>query len=145
QKLPVLIFLDATFRLIAPDLLIESVEKLLSGRRAGECGAIVESAAEAAKIQQSLRGAIEGNSHAVEQIDDPGSSVTHGLDRRRVRQKVAAVDGVVKLLPGSVAFAFEFFGGVDPALRADGMRSLHRHDGEEIHVAARFGDLDHGS
>src|SRR5262249_27033340 len=120
QKFPVLIFLDATFRLVAPDLLIESVEKLLSGGGAGECGAIVESAAEASKIQQSLGGAIEGNAHAVEQINDPGSGVTHGFNRRLVGEKVAAVDGVVKMLPGGVAFAFEVLGGVDTALRTHG-------------------------
>ncbi len=49
-----------------------------------------------------------------------------------------------KCLPGGVAFAFEVFGGVDAALRADGVGALDGDDGEEVDGAALFGDLDDG-
>ncbi len=133
------------FGLVAAHLLVERVEQLLAGGGAGEGGAVVERAAEAAEIEQSFRGAVEGNAHAVEQVDDAGRGFAHVFHRRLVGEEVAAVDGVVEVLPGGVAFALQVFGGVDAALGADRVRALHGHDGEQVHVAAHLGDLDDGS
>ena len=144
EKFPVLEFADLAFGLVAAHLLIERVEKLLAGGRAGEGGAVEERAAEAAEVEQSLRGAVERHAHAVEQIDDAGSGFAHGLDRRLVGQEVAAIDGVVEMLPGGIAFALQIFGGVDAALGADRVRALYRHDGEQVDVSAHLGDLDDG-
>src|SRR6478752_2041142 len=47
EELPVLVFLYFSFRLVAPDLLIERIEKLLPGRCTGERGAVVQGSAEA--------------------------------------------------------------------------------------------------
>ena len=49
-----------------------------------------------------------------------------------------------KWLQDAVALALEVLGGVDAALRADGVRALDRDDGEEVDLAAGFGDLDDG-
>ena len=98
EKFPVLVLLDLAFGLVAANLLVERVEKLLAGGRSGKGGAVVESATEAAEVEQSFGRAIEGNAHAVEQIDDAGSGLAHGLDRRLVGQEVATVDGVVEML-----------------------------------------------
>ncbi len=117
---------------------------MLAGRGAGEGGAIEERAAEAAKVEQSFGGAIEGHAHAVEQVDDAGGGFAHGLDRRLVGQEVSAVDGVVEMLPGGIAFTLQILGGVDAALGADGVRTLYRHDGEQVHLSAHLGDLDDG-
>ena len=136
--------LDLAFRLVAAHLFVERVEKLLPGGGAGECGAVVERPAEAAEIEQAFRSAVEGHAHAVEQIDDARRGFAHGLDGRLVGQEVAAVNGVVKMLPGGIAFALEVLGGVDAALRADGVRTLHRDDGEQIDLPAHLGDLDDG-
>ncbi len=119
QEFPVLVFLDATFRFVTPDLLIKRIEKLLAGGGAGKSRAMVQRAAEATKIEQAFRRAIEGNAHAVEQVNDGGRSLTHGLHRRLVGQEVTAVNGVVKVLPCGVAFALQVFRGVDTALCAD--------------------------
>ena len=73
-----------------------------------------------------------------------GPCVAHLLDGGLVGEEVAAVDGVVEVRPGGVALALEVLGGVDAALRADGVRALDRHDGEEVDGAAGFGDLDDG-
>ncbi len=137
-------FRDLAFGLVAANLLVERVEKLLSGGGAGEGSAVVERAAEAAEIEQSFRSAVEGHAHAVEQIDDARGGFAHGLDRRLVGQEVSAVDGVVKMLPGGIAFTLEILGGVDAALSADRVRALHGHDGKQIHVSAHLGDFDDG-
>ncbi len=73
-----------------------------------------------------------------------GPCFAHVLDGGLVGEEVAAVDGVVEVLPGGVALALEVLGGVDAALGADGVRALDRDDGEEVDVAAGFGDLDDG-
>ena len=98
EKLPALVLLDLAFGLVAAHLLVERVEQLLAGGGAGKGGAVVERAAEAAKVEQSLGSAVEGHAHAVEQIDDGRRGLAHGLDGRLVGQEVAAVDGVVKVL-----------------------------------------------
>ncbi len=105
---------------------------------------LIQRAAEAAEVEQAFRRAIEGNAHAVEQVDDAGRGLAHGLDRRLVGEEVAAVDGVVEVLAGGVAFALEVLGGVDAALRADRVRALDRDDGEQVNFTAHFGDLDDG-
>ena len=137
-------FVDFAFGFVAADLLVEGVEKLLAGGGAGEGGAVVEGATEAAEVEETFGGAVEGDAHAVEQVDDGGCGLAHGLDGRLVGEEVAAVDGVVEVLVGGVAFALEVLGGVDAALGADGVGALDGDDGEEVDAAAGFGDLDDG-
>src|ERR1700722_4387802 len=144
EKFPVLVLFYFAFGLVAAHLLVERVEKLLAGSGSRKSGAVIERASEAAKIEQAFSRAVEGNTHAVEQVDDAGRSLAHGLHRWLIGQKIATVDRVVEMLPGGIAFAFQVFGGVDSALGADGVRALHRDDGEEVDLAAHFGDLDDG-
>ncbi len=135
---------DFAFGFVAPHLFVERVQKLLARGGAGEGGAVEERASEAAEVEQSFGSAIERHAHAVEQIDDAGSGFAHGLDRRLVGQEVAAINGVVEMLPGGIAFALQILGGVDAALGADGVRALHRHDGKQIDASAHLGDFDDG-
>ena len=135
---------DLAFGFVAAHLLVERVEQLLAGGGAGEGGAVIKRAAEAAEVEQPFGRAIEGNAHAVEQVDDARRLVAHLLHRRLVRQEVAAVDGVVEVLPGGVTFALQVLGGVDAALRAHRVRPLDRNDGEEVDVTSHLGNLDGG-
>ena len=144
EELPRLVLGDLAFGFVAAHLLVERVQQLLAGGGAGKRGAVIERAAEAAEVEQPFGRAVEGNAHAVEQIDDAGRHIAHRLDRRLVGQEVAAVDGVVEVLPGGVAFALQVLGGVDATLRADRVRPLDRNDGEQIDVTAHLGNLDGG-
>ncbi|MCU1226923.1 MAG: hypothetical protein JWQ42_5016 [Edaphobacter sp.] len=144
EELPAFVLGDLALGLVAADLLVEGVEELLAGSGSSEGGAVVEGASEAPEVEQALGGAIEGDAHAVEQVDDGWPLSCHVLDGGLVGEEVAAVDGVVEVLEDVVALALEVFGGVDAALGADGMRALDRNDGEEVDFAAGFGDLDDG-
>ena len=135
--------LDLALGLVAAHLLVERVEQLLAGGCAGERGAVVERAAKAPEIEQTFGSAIEGHAHAVQQVDDGGRGLAHGLHRRLIGQKVSAVDGVVEVLRGGVALALQVFGRVDAALGAHRVRALDGDDGKQLHRAAGFGDLDH--
>ncbi len=144
EELPALILLDLALGLVAANLLVERVEKLLACGGSGEGGAVVEGTAETAEVEQAFGGAVEGHAHAVEQVDDGGALRGHLLDGGLVGEEVAAVDGVVEVLEDIVALALEVLGGVDAALGADGVRALDGDDGEEVDVSARLGDLDDG-
>ncbi len=144
EELPAFVLGDLAFGLVAADLLVERVEELLAGGGAGEGGALVERAAEAAEVEQAFGGAVEGDAHAVEQVDDGRALRGHVLDGGLVGEEVAAVDGVVEVLEDGVALALEVLGGVDAALGADGVRALDGDDREEVDGAAGFGDLDDG-
>ena len=142
EKLPAFVFFDFAVGFVAADLFVERVEKLLAGGCAGERGAVIESAAEAAEVEKAFRGAIEGNAHAIEQVDDGGGGFAHGLDGGLVGEEVAAIDGVVEVLVGGVAFALEIFGGIDAALRADRVGALDGDDGKKVDVSACLCDFD---
>src|SRR6185437_3204258 len=144
QKLPAFEFANLAVRLVTAYLLVERVKQLLAGGGAGKCSAVIERAAEAPEIEQTFRCAIERNTHAVEQIDDCRRRFAHAFDRRLVSEEIASIDGVVKVLPGSVAFALQVLGGIDAALGANRMRTLDGNDGEQVHRSAGFGDLDDG-
>src|ERR1041385_3900303 len=49
------------------------------------------------------------------------------------------------MLPGSIAFALQILGSINPTLRANRMRPLHRHNGKQINVNSFFGDLNDSS
>ncbi len=125
-------------------MFVECVEELLAGGGSGERGAVVEGSSEAPEVEEAFGGAVEGDAHAVEQVDDGGALRGHVFDGGLVGEEVAAVDGVVEVLEDVVALALEVLGGVDAALRADGVRTLDGDDGEEVDLAAGFGDLDDG-
>ena len=144
EELPALVLFDLAVGLVAADLLVERVEQLLAGGCPGEGRALVERAPEAAEVEQALVGAVEGDAHAVEQVDDGWGARGHVADRGLVGEEVAAVDGVVEVLVDGVSLALEVLGGVDAALGADRVRALDRHDGKEVDGAAGFGNLDDG-
>ncbi len=125
-------------------MFIEGVEELLAGGGAGEGGAVIERAAETAIVEQAFGRAVEHDAHAIEEIDDVGGFVAHALDERLIGEEIAAVNGVVEMLGGGVAFALLIFRGVDAALGADGMGTLYGNDGEKIDRDAGFGDTDCG-
>ena len=103
---------------------------------------MVQRAAEPAEVEEPFVGAIEGNPHAVEQVDDLRGGVAHPLHRRLLGEEVAALERVLDVDVGVVAFPFGVHGAVDSALRANGMTSLHRHDREHVDVFACLGELD---
>jgi len=53
------------------------------------------------------------------------------------------VDGVVKVLPGGVAFALQFLAALIPPCAQTEWNAL-RDDGEQVDFAAHLGDLDGG-
>ena len=128
----------------AARLLVQRVQELLAGGRAGVGGAVVLGAAEAPEVQQPLAGPVEHDAHAVQQVDDAGRVVAHVLDGRLVGEKVAAVDRVVEVLVGRVALALGVDRAVDAALGADRVAALDGHEREQVHGDAGLGDLDGG-
>src|SRR5581483_1217661 len=144
KKFPRFEFRYFAFGFISANLLIERIKKLLAGSRSGKCGSVMQRATKATEIEQAFGSAVERHAHAIEQIDDARRSLAHGFDRRLVGEEVAAVNRVVKMYPGGVAFALEVLGSIDSALRANGMRTFDGHDREKVDVATHFGDLDRG-
>ena len=122
-------------------MLVQRVEELLTGSGPRERGAVIECSAEAAKIEQTLRSAVKGHAHAVEKVNDGGSRVAHRFHGRLVGEKVSAVNGVVEMLPGGVALAFQILGRVNAALRANRMGALHRDNREQVDLSAHLGNF----
>ena len=58
--------------------------------------------------------------------------------------RIIVVGGGLAGLAAVIKIALEVLGGVDASLGADGMRALDGDDGEEVDLAAGFGDLDDG-
>src|SRR5208337_5456204 len=113
----------------------------LAGSGAGKCGPMMLGAAEAAEVEQTFGRAIEHHAHPIEQVDDRRRRIAHRLDRRLMREKVAAVNRVVKMNHRRVALAFRIDRAVDSALRAHRMRSLDRYDREQVDLLALLREL----
>src|SRR6185295_13329138 len=101
------------------------------------------STAETTEVEESFRSAREGDTHAIEQVNDRRRHLAHRFRGWLVREKVAAVNSVVEMFPRRIAFAFGVDGAVDATLRADRMRALYRHDGKQIDSMAALRDF-HG-
>src|SRR5580704_5774476 len=142
EKFPVLVLLHFAFGLITAYLLIERVEKLLSGSGSGKSGAVIERAAEAAKIEQAFGSTIKRHAHAIEQINNSRRGFAHRFYGRLIGKEVAAINRVVEVLPGGIALAFQILGRVDAALGAYRVRTLYRDDGKQIHLPTHLRDLD---
>ena len=128
QKSPALEFPNFILGLETADLLVERVKQLLAGGCSGKSCAMEKRASEAPEIQQALRRAVEHHAHAIEQIDNRRRRFAHALHQRLIGEEIAAVNRVVKMFPGGIAFALQVFGGVDAALGAHRMRALYRND-----------------
>ena len=145
QKIPELVFGHFAFDFPAADLLIECVEQLLAGGRAGERGPFEERAAESALIAKTFGRAIEGDAEPVHQVDDSRTPVDHFLDRRLMVEEIAAVNRVVEMEPLGVALLpRERVDAVDAPLSANAMRPLDRREAHQIDVDAQLGQLHRG-
>src|SRR5713226_5683121 len=71
KKFPRLELRDFAFGLVAANLLIQSVKKLLASGGPGKRGAMVQRSPEAPEVEQALRSPIKRHPHAVEEINDP--------------------------------------------------------------------------
>ena len=80
---------------------------------------MVQRPSEAAKVQQPFRSAVEGNSHAIEQVDDARGRVAHALHRRLVREQRVAQDIAAFCLPLVAGSVFGGWATVRPESDAD--------------------------
>ena len=101
----------------------------------------MQSSAESAKVQKTFLRPRKRNAHPVKKINDLRSHLAHFLDGRLIRQKIAAVNRIVKMFPRRIAFALRIDRAVDAALRANRMRTLDRNDRQKINIVSRFGNL----
>ncbi len=117
EKFPELVLIDAIFAFPAAGLLIEGIEQLLAGGGAGKKRALVERPAEQSQIAFAFGRAVEGDAHAVEQVDDLGCPSGHFEHRRLVGEKIAAQHGFIEMFPFAVALlSGDIVAGVDAAL-----------------------------
>ena len=124
EEVPELVLGHLAGHVPAADLLVQGIEQLLAGGGPGEGRAAEERAAEAALVAESFGRAIERHAQPVHQVDDPRGPIGHFLDRRLVLQEIAAVDGVLEMLPLAVAeLPGEVVDAVDAALGAAAMRA----------------------
>ena len=144
DKLPKLIFLDFALYLPTADLLVESIKKLLTGGRTGKASAFVLLTAEIAQVKDTFRRAGERHTHAVKHLYEFGRGLNHALDGDLIRQKVTAVNGVIKVLINAVVLTFGIHTGVDTALSAKGVGAFYRAIRKQVHLAAALTNLESG-
>src|SRR6185295_16365332 len=96
---------------------------------------------EASKIKEPFARAREGHTHPIEEINDRWRHLAHRFCRRLAGKKVAAINRIVKMFPGGIAFAFCVDCAINTALRADGVGALDGNNREKINCMARFSDL----
>ncbi len=73
-----------SFGFMAPHLLVQRVQQLLTGCRPRKSSAMVKRPAKTPVIEQTLRRAIEHHAHAVQQVDNSRRRFAHALDQRLI-------------------------------------------------------------
>ena len=121
DKFPLFKFLDQFLLFVAPHLLIQYVQQLLTGTGAGERGPGMFGAAEGTQVEQSFRRTGEHHAHPVQQVNQAGRCIAHRLDRRLIGQEVAAQHRILEMLPGRVVLPLGVESAVDAALGAGRM------------------------
>ncbi len=122
EEFPVFKLLNQAFAFPAANLFIKGVKELLPGGGAGKGRTLEHGATEAALVTQAFGRAIEGDSHAVKQVNNLGTPVAHFLDGWLMLKEVAAVDGVVQVeIFGIALLAGQRVDGINATLRADAM------------------------
>ena len=140
QKIPELPLLHLASNFPPPHLLIQGIEKLLTGRRTSKGSPLVERATKSPLVAEALRCAVERHSEPIHQVNNARTPFRHFLDGRLMLEEVTAVDGVIKVLPLVVALLPCLrVDTVDATLCARGMRPFYRHEAHKIDVDPEFG------
>ena len=111
---------------LAFERLVGAEQKLLAGLAAGVEGARDLGAAEGAVGERAAVFAGEGNALGHALIDDVDADLRQAIDVGFAGAEVAAFDGVVEEAVDAVAVVLIILGGVDAALRGDGVRAAGR-------------------
>ena len=108
---------------LALERLVGAEQKLLAGLAAGVEGARNLGAAEGAIGERAAVLAGEGNALGDALIDDLAADLREAVDVGFAGAEVAALDGVVEEAEDALAVVGVVLGGVDAALRGDGVRA----------------------
>ena len=84
DEFPEFIFLDAALNFPAANLLVESIEELLTRGGAGKYGTLVLLAAEVTEVKHTFRRTRERHAHAVKHLDQLRSCFNHALNSQLV-------------------------------------------------------------
>ena len=120
--------------------LIGAEQKLLAGLAARIEGARDLRAAEGAVGEQAAVFAGEGNALRHALVDDVDADLREAVDVGFAGAEIAAFHRVVEQAVDAVAVVLIILGGVDAALRGDGVRAARAVlEAEALHVVAQFG------
>ena len=124
---------------LALEGLIGAEQKLLAGLAARVEGARNLGAAEGAVVEGAAVFAGEGDALGDALVDDVDAVLREAVDVAFASAEVAAFDGVVEEAVDAVAVVLIILGGVDAALRGDGVRAAGRIlKAEALDVVAEF-------
>ena len=126
--------------------LIGAEKKLLAGLAAGIKGARDLRAAEGTIVEQAA--VLAGKGHALRDalVDDVDADLRQAVDVGFARAEIAALHGVVEEAENAVAIVVIILGGVDAALRGDGVRAARAIlIAEALNVVAEFAEAGGGS
>ena len=134
--------LDQPFDFPASDLLVQSIEKLLTGGGSSKRSPLVKGPAKASAIDVTFGGSIEGNAQAIHQDDDLRGPVGHLFDRRLVWKEVTAVDRIVEVIPLVVPLLTGLIvDAIDTPLGTDAVGTLHWGQAQKIDRNAQFSEF----
>ena len=141
DEFPELILLHAALDFPTANLLIKSIQQLLTSRRTGEAGTFILLTTEVTEIEDTFSRTRERYAHAIEHLDELWSSFNHAFYSQLISQEVTAIYGIIEMLINAVVLALRIHAGVDAALCAQRMGAFDRAVREQVNLAAVFADL----
>ncbi len=126
---------------LALQRLVGAQQQLLAGLAARVEGARNLRAAEGAVVEHAAVFAREGHALRHALVDDVDADLRQAVDVGFARAEIAAFHGVVEEAVDAVAIVVIILGGVDAALRGDGVRAARGIlEAEALHVVAQLAE-----
>ena len=125
DEFPELILVYAALNFPTANLLVESVEELLTSSGTSKASTLIFLTTEVTEVKNTFRGTGERYTHAVEHLYELWSSLNHALYSQLVCQEVTTVYSVIKMLINGIVLTLGVHAGIDTTLGTEGMRTLY--------------------
>ena len=138
DEFPELILGYAALNFPATNLLVQSIQQLLTSSGTSKAGTLILLTTEVTQVKNTLWSTSERYTHTIEHLNELWSSLNHALYSQLVSQEVTAIYGIIKMLINGVMLTLGVHAGIDTALSTEGVRTLYWAVREQVYFAASF-------
>jgi hypothetical protein len=124
-EFPELVLGYATLNFPATNLLVKSIEELLTSGGTGKASTLVLLATEVTEVKNAFWSTGERYTHTIKHLNELWSCLNHALNSQLVSQEVTTVYGVIEMLIDGIVLTLGIHAGINTTLCTEGVRTLY--------------------